>query len=127
MSPLFHLFISKINLVFELGKAFIGTVVWDSDDGRVSSALLGFFPKLQTFQTLKLLKPDQNDKTGPEIQLTAAHTTSLTKELYLIFVAVEQASTFKPYKKFAASLLPLRSAKIPQLFAVFFADRKKHR
>ena len=58
MSPLFHLFISKINLVFELGKAFIGTVVWDSDDGRVSSALLGFFPKLQTFR-------DQDDLVPP--------------------------------------------------------------
>ena len=47
-----------VNLVFELGNAFIGTLVWDSDDGRVSSALLGFFPKLQTFR-------DQDDLVPP--------------------------------------------------------------
>ena len=54
---------------------------------------------------LKLFKPDQNDKTGPEILLTAhfqkkkKNATSLTKEPCFTFVAVEQPSIFKPCKK----------------------------
>ena len=60
------------------------------------------FPKSKYF---KLSKPDQNDKTGPEILLTA-HATSLTKEPCLAFVAVEQPSIFKPCQKFTASPFP---------------------
>ena len=63
------------------------------------------FPNSKYF---KLFKPDQNDKTGLEILLTAAHATSLTKEPCLTFVAVEQPSIFKPCKKLTASPLLLQ-------------------
>ena len=70
------------------------------------------FPKSKYF---KLSKPDQNDKTGPEILLTA-HATSLTKEPCLAFVAVEQPSIFKPCQKFTAS---------PHSLATWCSNRKQ--
>ena len=117
----------RLTLSLNWGKLVLEPLFGTQMMGGLAQPYWDSFPNSKHFKLSRLLKPDQNDKTGPEIQLTAAHTTSLTKELYLIFVAVEQASTFKPYKQVAASPLPLRSAKIPQLFAVFFADRKKYR
>ena len=62
-------------------------------------------PHSKYFDIFNQAKPDQNDKTGPETILTA-HTTSLTKEPCLAFVAVEQPSIFKPCQKFTASPFP---------------------
>ena len=87
---LFHLFISNVNLVFELGNAFIGTLVWDSNDGH--TGILSQNPNISNF-------PNQIKTTK---QGRKSHATSLTKEPYF-FVAVEQPSIFKPCQKFTAS------------------------
>ena len=105
MSPFFHLFLFTINLVFELGKVFIGTLFVTQMMGDLTQPHWDPFPNSKYF---KLFKPDQNDKTGLEILLTAAHATSLTKEPCLTFVAVEQPSIFKPCKKLTASPLLLQ-------------------
>ena len=82
---LFHLFISNIN--FELGKAFIRTLLFGtrfSNEGRANSTpqgLLSLTPKL--FRKSKNQTSSNQVKTGPEILITGARPNTLTPLLQM--------------------------------------------
>ena len=57
---LFHLFISNVNLVFELGNAFMEPLF-----GTPMMATLGSFPQIQIFQTFQTRSKRRNRAGNP--------------------------------------------------------------